>query len=66
MNYRTIAVLLAAGWMTGCTVGPNYHRPAVKTPENFRAPDPLPPPQAQSLADMKWWDVFKEPGIRET
>ena len=34
-NYRATAVLIAAGWMTGCTVGPNYHRPAVQVPQAF-------------------------------
>jgi len=65
MKYRTIAVLIAAGWMTGCMVGPNYHRPAVQVPQNFRAPDPLPNPQAESFADLKWWEVFKDPDLQE-
>jgi multidrug efflux system outer membrane protein len=65
MNCRAIAVLIAAGWMTGCTLGPNYHRPVVQVPENFRAPDPLPAPQAESFADLKWWDVFKDPELQE-
>ena len=64
MKYRTIAVLIAAGWMTGCMVGPNYHRPAVQVPQNFRAPDPLPNPQAESFADLKWWEVFKDPDLQ--
>jgi outer membrane protein, multidrug efflux system len=65
MNYRAIPVLIAAGWMTGCMVGPNYHRPAVQVPQNFRAPDPLPTPQADSFADLKWWEVFKDPDLQE-
>jgi len=65
MNNRAVAVLIAAGWVTGCTVGPNYHRPAVQIPQNFRAPDPLPAPQAESLADLKWWEVFKDPDLQE-
>ena len=56
----SIIVGLAAGLLTSCTVGPNYSRPQVKTPENFRAPEPLPPPQAASLADLKWFEVFKD------
>jgi multidrug efflux system outer membrane protein len=64
MNYRVVAVLIAAGWLTGCTVGPNYHRPAVQTPQAFRAPDPLPAPQAESFADLKWWEVFKDPDLQ--
>jgi outer membrane protein, multidrug efflux system len=64
-NYRAVGVLLAAGWMTGCTVGPNYHRPAVQVPENFRAPDPLPAPQAESFADLKWWEVFRDAELQQ-
>jgi multidrug efflux system outer membrane protein len=65
MNYRATAVLIAAGWMTGCTVGPNYHRPAVQVPQTFRAPDPLPAPQAESFADLKWWEVFRDADLQQ-
>jgi multidrug efflux system outer membrane protein len=44
----------------GCTVGPNYGRPAVAIPSDFRASAPLPPAQAASLADLKWFEVFKD------
>jgi len=64
MNYRTTLVLIA-GWTTGCAVGPNYHRPAVQTPQTFRAPDPLPAPQAESFADLKWWEVFKDAELHQ-
>jgi multidrug efflux system outer membrane protein len=65
MSYRAMAILIAASWVTGCTVGPNYHRPAVQTPQTFRAPDPLPAPQAESFADLKWWEVFKDPDLQQ-
>jgi multidrug efflux system outer membrane protein len=65
MNYRVTAVLIAAGWMSGCLVGPNYHRPALQTPQIFRAPEPLPAPQAESFADLKWWEVFKDTDLQE-
>ena len=39
MNYRVLAVVLGAGWMTGCMMGPNYHRPDVQVPQTFRAPE---------------------------
>jgi multidrug efflux system outer membrane protein len=41
-------------------VGPNYRRPSLATPESFRAPDPLPPGQATSFADLKWFEVFRD------
>src|SRR6266851_3676268 len=64
MNYRTTLVLIA-GWMTGCAVGPNYQRAAVQTPQTFRAPDPLPAPQAESFADLKWWEVFRDADLQQ-
>jgi outer membrane protein, multidrug efflux system len=65
MNLRLTMVSLTAMVLAGCTLGPNYQRPLVKTPENFRAPDPLPPPQATSLADLKWWELFKDDKLQE-
>ncbi len=64
MTYRAIAVLIAAGWTTGCTLGPSYHRPDVQIPQSFRAPSPLPAPEAASFADLKWWEVFKDPDLQ--
>jgi multidrug efflux system outer membrane protein len=65
MNYRAAGVLIAAGWLSGCMVGPNYHRPVVQVPQNFRAPDPLPAPPAESFADLKWWEVFKDQDLQQ-
>ena len=44
----------------GCAMGPNYKRPAVAVPASFRALEPLPPAKAESLADLKWFQVFKD------
>ncbi len=60
-----VAVVAFAVMLAGCTVGPNYKRPQVKMPDNFRAPDPLPPQQATSLADLKWFDVFKDEKLQD-
>jgi outer membrane protein, multidrug efflux system len=51
--------------LTGCTVGPNYARPNVPAPIAFRAPEPLPAGQAASLADLKWFEVFKDPELQK-
>ena len=55
-----VPVTVAAILLAGCTVGPNYKRPQVATPSNFRAPAPLPEPEARSLADLKWFEVFQD------
>lgn len=61
MAYRSaVSAVLAASLLTSCAVGPNYHRPAVQTPGTFRAPAPQPAPESASLADLKWWEVFKD------
>ena len=57
---RSSLSLIGSVVLAACTVGPNYKRPAVPTPQNFRAPDPLPPAQAASFADLKWFEVFKD------
>jgi NodT family efflux transporter outer membrane factor (OMF) lipoprotein len=51
--------------LSGCAVGPNYERPNIPAPPTFRAPEPLPPDQAASLADLKWFEVFKDPELQK-
>jgi multidrug efflux system outer membrane protein len=65
MRFRLTLASLATIFLAGCAVGPNYERPLVKTPANFRAPDPLPAPQATSMADLKWWEVFKDDKLQD-
>jgi len=58
-------VLLIAILSAGCAVGPNYQRPATAVPQSFRAPEPLPPSQAASIADLKWFEVFHDEKLQE-
>jgi NodT family efflux transporter outer membrane factor (OMF) lipoprotein len=64
MRARSFLALLPLV-LAGCMVGPNYKRPAIATPAGFRAPEPLPPDQAASLADLKWFQVFKDPQLQD-
>jgi multidrug efflux system outer membrane protein len=53
-------VILAALGMiavAGCTVGPNFSRPAVKTPATWR----IDYPRAAEAANTKWWEQFGDP-----
>jgi len=65
MKHSLSAVMVAAGLLSSCAVGPNYTRPVVPAPVNFRAPDPLPAPQAASLADLKWFEIFKDEQLQQ-
>jgi multidrug efflux system outer membrane protein len=64
MLRRSVLIFLAA-LLAGCTVGPNYHRPTIDVPKSFRAPEPLAPEQAQSIADLKWFEIFKDEKLQE-
>ena len=53
--------------LAGCTVGPNYHRPAVNAPTVYRGltPEEAARSEAKSFADEKWWDVFHDEQLKE-
>jgi NodT family efflux transporter outer membrane factor (OMF) lipoprotein len=52
--------LLAAVFLAGCAIGPNYHRAAISAPDSFRAAPATTANNSESLADLKWWEVFKD------
>jgi outer membrane protein, multidrug efflux system len=60
-----VLLVLTAGLTVSCTVGPNYTRPKTAVPTSFRAPTPLPPAEAASIADLKWFDVFKDEKLQD-
>jgi outer membrane protein, multidrug efflux system len=62
---RASCLAIVAALLTGCTFGPNYKRPQVAVPANFRAPEPLPAPQAASFADLKWFEVFQDEKLQD-
>jgi outer membrane protein, multidrug efflux system len=53
--------------LTGCTVGPNYHRPAVDVPGTYRGEASSQATQAssESLGNEKWWQVFDDPQLQQ-
>src|ERR1700739_2938727 len=51
-----IVVLLA-----GCAVGPNYKRPTVNVPTDYRDSMAAQAATVSSLGNEKWWDVYQDP-----
>ena len=43
-------------------VGPNYKRPEMPAPAQYRFAEG--PAQAESMADLKWWQVFDDPALQ--
>jgi len=60
-----LSAVVAAGTLAllaGCAVGPKYQRPQVDSPADFRnAPGVV---ATNSLADLPWWDVYKDETLR--
>jgi outer membrane protein, multidrug efflux system len=44
--------------VSGCALGPNYKRPAVDAPVNFRSA--ITPVEQTSLAELPWWQIFND------
>jgi multidrug efflux system outer membrane protein len=64
---KAVPILLTALALSGCAVGPNYHRPAVQTPPAFHGSDQSQQtePQSASFADLPWWQVFHDPQLQD-
>ena len=67
MRTAVFLLLLITCWLLGCSVGPNYKKPAVNTPTVYRG---LTPEQAAnnnptSLGDEKWSEVFQDQQLQD-
>src|SRR6516225_6404487 len=59
---RKFAVIVLLLSLCRCTVGPNYKRPPVDVPGQYRglAPDTSTNPTGQPFAEMQWSAVFQD------
>jgi NodT family efflux transporter outer membrane factor (OMF) lipoprotein len=58
----TASLLLAGACLSACMVGPDYHRPAVATPPQFKEAEGWTPAvPADSIDKGAWWSVFDDP-----
>lgn len=55
MNRRGLLPLIAV--LAGCTLGPDYKRPEIKSPAAFQ----YEPKDAAQTADTLWWQQFQDP-----
>jgi multidrug efflux system outer membrane protein len=57
MSPLRLITLISALLLAGCTVGPNYKRPPVNAPQNFRSDFTG---LTNSLGDLPWWELFQD------
>ena len=65
MKFRSIYSCLGAFFLAlvaGCALGPNYKRPPVPEPANYRF---APTATTNSLAELPWWQVFQDPVLHD-
>ena len=62
---RRLALLPILTLLAGCTVGPNYKRPTVNVPTDYRGVMPAQPATVASLGNEKWWDVYQDPVLTQ-
>ena len=65
MKLRVATIAALTLLLTSCMVGPNYTRPDVPTAPAYRGPDETAVSDAKSLADQKWFEVFKDPVLQQ-
>ncbi len=51
----------ALAWVSGCSVGPDYKRPALESPPGFRG-DPA--GTNAPAAEFDWWEVYQDAALR--
>ena len=59
---RPTAVIVLFALLGGCAVGPNYKRPEMASPSQYRFVEG--PAEAASLADEPFWQVFGDPVLQ--
>jgi multidrug efflux system outer membrane protein len=53
-------ILITLGFLlSGCMIGPDYHRPAVEIPQSYRFEDK----EVRDTANTDWWKEFQDPTL---
>lgn len=61
-SLHTRALIVGACTLAGCTVGPDYHRPAAPVAERYQAQSALQQRNPSELASSSlWWESFGDP-----
>lgn len=60
---RAAPAVAAAALLAACSVGTPYQRPELKVPEQHRGQRAA--PDAQSLADLAWWELYRDPALEQ-
>ena len=62
---RPYLAIISLLLLTGCLVGPDYHRPDYPTPTQYRGETAETPTAPVSLGELAWWQVFEDEQLHE-
>lgn len=54
VKFVTMTIIVS---LVGCAMGPDFKKPVVKTPDNFR----FSVSEAKKTVNLKWWELFDDP-----
>src|SRR5882672_6652864 len=57
----TVLCVAAGALLSACAVGPDYKRPEIEAPKEWR----IDYPQAAEVANTKWWQQFGDPSLNQ-
>src|SRR5262245_48538185 len=65
-RHTVLSVGILIGVSPGCMVGPDYTRPTVPEPSDYRgvSADRAITPDVSSFGDEKWWNAFQDDALR--
>ncbi len=65
MMQLMVFAAMAATLLAGCMLGPDYQRPTLPLPAQHRDAEPPPPGrEAFSLADLQWFELFRDDSLQ--
>ena len=50
----TLVIIIS---FTGCAMGPDFKKPVLETPDNFRFSDS----ESKEVVNLNWWELFDDP-----
>ena len=64
---KILTIIFLVALCSGCAVGPNYKRPSLPAPPEYRGASPAQTGQSEaaSFGTQKWWDAFPDEVLRE-
>src|ERR1700722_14921606 len=64
-NIPFLGILAVLVLEAGYTMGPKYKRPAMNVPQEYHTPEPQLAPQASSLGNELWWQLYQDPVLTQ-